>query len=702
MPYDGAVSGLKVTTRNNTIRCFERYRLAFGEAFTRQLTSTYHSFQLKIHRSASEVSHFSRITTFLVFLSTNKSMSDFRNLLRIGVSASGDSASIYVLYSNAVAMYREHLSGLTKAARTKNNIVSSVRKFINHLADEGIFPQGIIIAGFKFEQSMGDSLLSATILCGDVLGGVDELWRQAGQTGLERDEETDCLMANIIAEFPDKDIVNSADSMITNATLVLDKRINQIRAETAKRLVAAHEKFEIADKWLNDKHHREVAISVHKYRKNWDQAQGKRNVNVEPDKLINGDVLPFVVNYLELYNEGVFPGCRREHTNDSHNTLFAYIHKNILKRNGFKTEAARPYISLDHELLAMAYSFIMLEILGNGQSIIDLELDCISPSPKGNKYLRVNWVKHRKKTNINEYEDILLRDPSASLTADNLTVIDVINLVIRGTRSYRIHVIDRDKNALFIGSDRSKKEVNKYYFIACKPALSTFLHHFKALCSHISGGTWVSTPKALRTSQLLLSAMLDKDVFAVQEKARHRSLKSSMRYVDHVAEKLRREQNIREFFDWMETLVTINIDCFAEKIGIDTDEYEKRKHTLLNQQFGGIHCQDPYAGFQPETTKGQVCDKIEKCAGCGNRRLFFLTSIENICNLIHWHDSLLLVQSKMNTEEFEDKWGLWFVFTSRTLDRLYTSTKYKPIHSAALEKKAESPNPYLKMFMGDV
>jgi hypothetical protein len=398
----------------------------------------------------------------------------------------------------------------------------------------------------------------------------------------------------------------------------------------------------------------------------------------------------------------MFPINNWRTDNFSDNQLSNFIHNNMLKRHGISSAEAKLYWAMDRELMAMAYTFILIKFSGNCQSIVDLTLDCITPSPKGKRYLRVEWKKHRKKLHINEFEDVLLREPNIPLTEESLTVVDVINLVIRGTRHDRTHVIERDKNALFVGLDSNKSAPkNKYCFTASKPALGTFRGHFKKLCLDISHGKWTSTPKAIRTSQLLLCALLEKDVFAVQEKARHTTLKSSSIYVNHIAEKLRREQNIREFFDWMETLVTINIEGFAEKIGIDVKEYEKRKKTILNQQFGGVHCQDPYAGHQPGTKKGEACSKVDKCVGCGNRRRFFLISVENICNLLHWHDVLNLVKNKQEASLFESKWGLWFIFTSRTLERLHLSAQHKPIYSAALKNKSESLNPYLRLFVED-
>ncbi|CAM5195531.1 hypothetical protein ALON55S_07178 [Alishewanella longhuensis] len=98
----------------------------------------------------------------------------------------------------------------------------------------------------------------------------------------------------------------------------------------------------------------------------------------------------------------------------------------------------------------------------------------------------------------------------------------------------------------------------------------------------------------------------------------------SERYTRHFAEILRRDNNIREFLSWYETLTTINIENLAEKIGIDPVAYEARKKSLLNRQFGGIHCTDPTAGIQPGTVKGKVCYRVDKCITCSNREeLFF-------------------------------------------------------------------------------
>ena len=86
---------------------------------------------------------------------------------------------------------------------------------------------------------------------------------------------------------------------------------------------------------------------------------------------------------------------------------------------------------------------------------------------------------------------------------------------------------------------------------------------FKSLCREVSGERWSSTLKALRGSVLLLTGLVTRDAMQVMQVGRHSDLTMAAKYTHHLPEILRREKKVREFLDWFETVLTVNIDQFA-------------------------------------------------------------------------------------------------------------------------------------------
>ena len=193
--------------------------------------------------------------------------------------------------------------------------------------------------------------------------------------------------------------------------------------------------------------------------------------------------------------------------------------------------------------------------------------------------------------------------------------------------------------------------------------------------------------------------MVTKDSFIVKEQGGWVGNSSmSEKYTRHFAEIQRRDNNIRDFLSWYETLTTINIENFAEKIGIDPIAYDERKKSLLNQQFGGIHCADPTAGIQPGIGKGQVCYRVDKCVTCSNRRNFFLATKENLANVLMLHDALERLLNSQIEDEIE-KWSVWHYFTSSIIKKFANASEHRRLVNQARELVAQAQNPYINLII---
>ena len=162
------------------------------------------------------------------------------------------------------------------------------------------------------------------------------------------------------------------------------------------------------------------------------------------------------------------------------------------------------------------------------------------------------------------------------------------------------------------------------------------------------------------------------------------SLAMPKKYINHIPEMLAREENIRDFLEWFQALLTVNVEDFAKQVGIDPTDYKARydeaklarEKDPINEQFGSIHCSDPRSGVQPGTVKGQVCNKVNNCPTCEKRRSVFVMSASNVAHLLAWRSVLQDARARMDEEAFRP-WATWLLFCDMMHDRI------KKIHHTA-------------------
>ncbi|HCD1304034.1 TPA: hypothetical protein I7789_RS22140 [Vibrio parahaemolyticus] len=355
--------------------------------------------------------------------------------------------------------------------------------------------------------------------------------------------------------------------------------------------------------------------------------------------------------------------------------------------------------------------------LGCGQSLIApaalmLIFDhCVNPTsaydienkPLSNEFgiPVLHWVKKRAKSSLFKFLPI-----DITVSTD-----EVIRVVANATRVYRRYLLDEfniNDKYLFLNY-HSSKEQKTGLLIPRKPEWETFTRYTKIALSKASGAEWSSTAYQLRNSILLLTA-LEKGVEGLKEEAQHsddnESSAISTRYADKALVQLQHNESMREFKEWLQTIIVLNIEGGAEKLGIDPEDYKKRAEMIVRYRFGGLGCKDPKAGIQEGTVKGVTCNKIARCLFCPQRRNVFIETVQNLVHLLQWEEALTLGAERKEIDLKAPNWFFWMAFIREMLLRI-KNDDIGGVRKQAMLAEAESIaastlNPYLAIDFKEV
>ncbi len=410
-------------------------------------------------------------------------------------------------------------------------------------------------------------------------------------------------------------------------------------------------------------------------------------------KLSNDEFTNAILAYLlfvDSPNRGI--GFREKFTVVS---LYQRFHKEQ-KRRGISlvADVQQDYIGANKELLISAQIILIHELAANPSSVQNIEVNADYTSFKD--IAGIEWYKPRAEHKILTILDSIEQEVWTSPT-------EVVRIVRHATRYYRKHCVPADKHNLFLNNYQNATRAKGRAEIApCStPRQPFFYDGTLEMLSKISGGIWTCNPLQLRNSILLLEG-LSAGVDAAKIKAHHVDPRTTSSYLAKLPAKMEMERQIHEFMEWLETLITLDIDDFPDKVGIDPAEYEKRKEQLLKSQFGGLICKDPLAGVQPGTTKGEVCGMFTKCITCNNRQNFFYTSVDNVIHTLLWNDAINQAYASGKIE-LTNEWASWAQFIKVIVVRLEKDKKHKAILQDALNaKEAIDFNPYMALFEGEV
>ncbi|HKO98140.1 MAG TPA: hypothetical protein VJU86_14175 [Pyrinomonadaceae bacterium] len=161
----------------------------------------------------------------------------------------------------------------------------------------------------------------------------------------------------------------------------------------------------------------------------------------------------------------------------------------------------------------------------------------------------------------------------------------------------------------------------------------------------------------------------DGSLLAANALGDHSSLATTSAYASKPAMRLLYARLIREFQLLFQVVSVSDIQGAAKKLQM-TDMQFRSLLKKANQTGLGIACLNPKAGYQPGTTKGKNCAKLERCPSCPLR--FVIATVPNLTDLILFYSHL-----RKNRLEFEatrpqrwvQTWLPWLVFAEIALEK---------------------------------
>ena len=399
-------------------------------------------------------------------------------------------------------------------------------------------------------------------------------------------------------------------------------------------------------------------------------------------------------------NQGIqFKDYEKKRYNDATKILNALRKREELSQEQFRWSDAwfANRLGLTSDMYTPCMLLLIFDNFMNVSNARTIPIDGLTKNSDG--LTRISWFKNRANTWLTK---LVNNEP-------DFTSIDVFKHVKRATRWYRKYCVEnghRDQQDLLFLAYYSTKKHKEVAVRPLNPSSNTFTEHAKNFFSMVSENKWFMTPDMLRSSLLLLSGLRG-GIEAIKGDAQHLHARTSSIYHNRPAARAMFDEEMRKFKQWLQTLITLNIDDAPLKLGIDPKRYEGLKQQILASRFGGLFCQDPMAGVQAGTRKGSPCNKIARCLLCKNKRNLFVESLENIVHLLQWHEALQIGVNKGEIDDNENmNWYFWFSFIEEMIARL-TNNPASRLRNEALINDAQTrmtqlKNPYLQIDFREV
>lgn len=673
-------------------RDFSPYIDFLGEEFASKLAKHWLGFSKTLRRDATENTYSNHVNQFLRFVCEEESLSKFREFVKSNQSLSkGQEIALWQVTLNS---YREHIKN-QKIPRTANGLVGGVRRYLcEYLPNKGVMHHGLQLKGFPYSLGAmrGTTVLSTKTLnsLGMSSAQFNELCKEiASETG-DSDIELDSDIIDLLSDaFDEAEGDSSQIDRVGIAIRILETRTEALATTAAEEYFKFIQDTNEVKEWLRSPVYDEKADEL------WELLNASESSNQKThdydNALLDAPLEVFVV-MLKKHHGGVYP---------KETEAWYGKFSSCRGRYGITNIEIKRRLGIDMYAMTCAYTFIILQAYANSESIRNLKIDDLFDGVTDSQYI-LKWQKPRAGTWSPMQWTFHRRPADVVFSAEHLTVEEVFKHQLECRAPYEGLIFDEDKNNLFIGWQKNSRYNDKRerIFVPATPHVATFNQHFKKLCKVASDGAWVVTPKSVRGSKLLLEGLVTRDILSVKAKAQHQHLMTSGKYLHLIPEWLRREQNIRDFLDWFEALVTVDIEGFAQKVGIEEDAYahrltvaraerEKDLEAKYNQQFGGIHCVNPYEGVQPGTEEGKVCNKVQNCPTCKNRRGLFVLTLDNLINVMQWN-AVLEEADAMSRPE----WQKWLVFTRIILGNIRDDARHATLYETAKKELETSGNPY--------
>ncbi|AWG77735.1 hypothetical protein C9I78_02370 [Vibrio parahaemolyticus] len=595
-----------------------------------------------------------------------------------------DDHGSFELWQSALISFREHVDQKYNSPSNKNNYLSGMHFWTGLLAHKNKIPRIYQLNSFgKSTGELKPATVADAMLPPHVLEAIG---------GSERDNRSE--MSRLIANLKAAEVMGDYQLPDNFSDLKLDKKAEWLLTKRLSELRLALE-----DKFIEARRIRAkglVAIRAHRHLcplldefLNFNGGSGKTNPKLKDVRGLTYDELRFGLLAWFWYRNG------KIQLKDKDGKIYRAATKQlneVRKKEGLDSKlygwndlwfAER--LGCAANLYSPALLILIFDNSMNVTSATNLPVDCINDL---GDVPTIEWYKRRAKSTLFKAICSKLRVSS----------FDVVRHLKRATKPYReMSLYPEDENMLFLSFYSSSDKKNKVgEQLPRKPNDATFTVQTKATIAEISNGNWVATAEMVRKSVLLLSGM-NGGVLKLKDEAQHKEGKTSTGYANRAPMKAKHDAIMREFKEWLQTLITMRIDNAAEKLGVDPSEYKKRMEQIIDSGFGGLVCSDPRGGAQEDVEDGEICNKVARCLTCKNKEHVFIETVDNVMHLLMWQEALNQAIEDHRIDGTDLNWHFWLSFIKTILSRLTDSPveNKKALVADAKIQMSKHDNPYL-------
>jgi hypothetical protein len=558
--------------------------------------------------------------------------------------------------------FRNHVKSFNLSASMNNKHLTGINFWVKYLMNRGYIPRVTFLRTFKEKKKVSATLLDYT--------SFEKALNDLNKFGVEEEDkkETRLMMESIVSELGEIDPLNIPQQ----AAAILKKRLHSICKIAQENLDEAKSKR--IEGMLTIRRNRYLLPLIDIWI-GWRRGDGGKTnpYKAEIKSLTNDQFWGVVLAWCWYRNGGSEPKWRVLKSR-TYNLI-----RNEFQDRGLtiSDKAISAAIGCTKEWIGATNVLLIHDLVANVDSV---------------RKIKVN-ADQRDDYGVNEIHWDKPRGPGAMSLIENDEHVHEPAKIIRQTRKatkfYRLLCGQNHRDCLFLHHHSSKgsSKTNKSETVRPMLPSSPFvLEQIKKIIQEASNNKWTGTGRSIRNSLLLYKGLIG-GLIAIKIAAQHSDAKTSKNYASKPAMEMKHQQKMLEFRLWLETLVTINLDDVANKLGIDADSYNVRKEEILGSRFGGLYCLNPLGGIQPGTIKGEVCTKFKNCLTCTQKSNIVFATLDNVLHLLQWRDALDSAKKDGVIDYEKDLgWLFWRVFVDELLQRLKTGgRKYEGLlHEAKL------------------
>ena len=358
-------------------RDFNNYVEFLGYDFCSKICNAYQVGMLD--NPASERSQWIRINQFLQFLCGDDSQSALRGFLKNPSDYQLQSAEIDLMYFKLISDYRDELSSQSIKNVSKNNAVHAINKFLQICSDFGVIPQGVAVMNrFKFVARVGEG---STLLDVDfkTKSAEVDVAKFLGDDYLDESGEIEALLKNVLSDLQ-HDSPQALD-IVHEAISTLHNRLSLIKQQCAQVLVQAMNQQQDLEGWCRSQDIIERADRLKSFADRLKSLfDSPYDESLAADKarayksVLGVNSLEVLAVFCVRHNDGLMLRDSSEY--------YGFFRARA-RSCGVELDHIRSALGLDNIVLAAAYTFLLSEVAGNPESILNLRVDSLSEESEG-------------------------------------------------------------------------------------------------------------------------------------------------------------------------------------------------------------------------------------------------------------------------------------------------------------------------------